>query len=232
MSAVELISRALPVIEPPELPEPGLCCVTGDSGPTISRSYAILPSFTGLDLLRAPQSDRVGISAWRVLTYTVPHHDPTKKRDLRPLQQSAWLCDGKELSLLDRQTVRKYVLAGVQAESWCGYVTTSYKKHGALLAPVNRPGQQRWQFELLTIDCSDRVAVADYWSRLRVAQDAGIARPLIESLDISPGYMGKIGWRLWRDFEAWARPRMLSGLYRFMTYLLPSQEELRANSDA
>jgi hypothetical protein len=54
---------------------------------------------------------------------------------------------------------------------------------------------------------------------------------LIERLDIAPGYMAKIGWRVWRDFEAWARPRMLSPLYQFLTYLLPSQEELRHASE-
>jgi hypothetical protein len=53
---------------------------------------------------------------------------------------------------------------------------------------------------------------------------------LIERLDIAPGYMAKIGWRVWRDFESWARPRMRSPLYEFMTYLLPSKEELKSVS--
>jgi hypothetical protein len=171
-------------------------------------------------------SDRVGLAAWRVLTYTVVHTNPAKQRDLRPLQQSSWICDGEAVMPLDRQAVRRHVLDGVVAAQWAGYVTTSYKKHGVLRAPVNTGRRQVWLFELLLVDCSDRPAVASMWERLRVAQDAGIPRPLIESLDIAPAYMAKIGWRLWRDFEVWARPRYRSPLYLFLTYLLPSREEM------
>jgi hypothetical protein len=227
MTAIDLIAAALPPETPPESPAEGVCCVTGATCPTIARRHAILDSFTGLDLLRAPMSDRVGVAAWRVMTHSVTHHDPTKKRDLCPLRQSHWICDGRTVEYLDRQGVRKRVLNGVDAPQWAGYVTTSYKKHGSLLAPVNAGGRVVWLWETRLVDCSDRAAVADTWARLRAAQDAGIPRPLIEALDIAPGYMAKIGWRVWREFEAWARPRMLSPLYQFLTYLLPSQEELR-----
>jgi hypothetical protein len=198
---------------------------------TIHRKHVIKPSFTNRDLLRAPDSARAGVAAWRAMTYSVPHHDPTRKRDLCPLRQSHWLCDGRAVEYLDRREVRRLVLDGVSAATWCGYVTTSYKKHGCLLAPVNSGGRQVWLWETRLVDCSDRVTVVDTWARLRAAQDAGIPRPLIERLDIAPGYMAKIGWRVWRDFEAWARPRMLSPLYQFLTYLLPSQEELRHASE-
>lgn len=224
MSAIGLLAAALPMVEPPELPMLGLCCVTGEMCDTIDRRHAILPSFTNLDLLLAPQSDRISLAAWRVLTYTEPN--PDKQRDRRPLQQSSWLCDGASLTLLDRQGVRTHVIKGVRAGHWAGYATTSYKKHGSLRVPVNGPGHQVWLFEMTLVDCSNRLIVAETWQHLRVAQDAGIPRPLIEDLAISPGYMAKIGWRLWRDFDAWARPRMHSPLYRFLTYLLPSREEL------
>lgn len=218
MTAIDLIAAALPQEAPPEHPEPGMCCVTGTEGPTIARKHVIKPSFTNLDLLRAPHSDRAGIAAWRVLNHA-------------PARQSLWWCDGREFRLLKRADVRALVLGGVTAPRWCGYATTSYKKHGALLCPVNTGPRQRWLFEMLVVDCSDRDRVAEWWSILRAAQDGGIARPLIENLDISPGYIGKIGWRTWRDFEDWACPRFRSPLYQFLTYLLPSQEELKHVKD-
>lgn len=225
MNAISLMSLALPDCEPPEIPAEGVCCVTGCTGQTIARKYAIKPSFTNLDSLAVPGSNRVSVSAWRVLDYTMTN--PGKKRDRAPLRQSSWVCDGESLTLLDRQAVRRHVLDGVDAKRWAGYVTTSYKKHGVLRTPINTGDRQVWLFEMLHVNCSDRRRVADWWSRLRAAQDAGIHRPLIESLDISPGYMGKVGWRPWCTFESWARPRMRSPLYLFLTYLLPSKEELK-----
>ena len=227
MTAIDLIAAALPPETPPESPVEGICCVTGAKCMTVARKYAIQDSFTGRDLFRAPASGRVGIAAWRVLTYTVPHPDPAKKRDLCPLRQSHWLCDGLSVALMDRHRARVAVIDGVDVEHWAGYVTMSYKKHGALLAPVNSGGRQVWLWETRLVDCSDRSAVDLMWGRLRAAQDAGIPRPLIEKLDIAPVYMAKIGWRVWRDFETWARPRRLSPLYQFLTYLLPSIEDLR-----
>jgi hypothetical protein len=224
VNTVDLLARALPPAAPPEEPLFGVCCVTGTFTDTIARRQAILPSFTNLDLLCAPSSDRIGLAAWRVLTYTEPN--PGKARERRPLQQSSWLCDGNTITLLDRRGVRQRVLDGVAVTPWAGYVTKSYKKHGALRAKVNQKDRQVWLFESLLVDCSDRENVASTWARLRAAQDAGISRPLIESLDIAPGYMAKIGWRVWRDFEVWARPRYRSPLYLFLAYLLPSREEL------
>jgi len=215
VTAIDLIAAALPPVEPPEPALPGVCCVTGAIERTVSRALVIKPSFTNLDLLRAPDSGRAGLPAWRAL-----NHNAERK--------SSWICDGRAFEPLDRKGVRARVLDPAPADrpTAC-YATTSYKKHGALRAPVNAPGRRVWLFETRLVDCSDPAAVADTWARLRAAQDAGIPRPLIEHLDISPGYMSRIGWRLWTTFEAWARPRIRSPLYEFLTYLLPSQEELK-----
>jgi len=215
MTAIDLIASALPPESPPETPMEGVCCVTGATCATVRRKHVIKPSFTNLDLLRAPDSDRAGVAAWRALTY-------------KGERMSSWVCNGETFERLDRKGVRQHVLSRDEIATPCAYyATTSYKKHGALLAPANPPGSRVWLFEMRLVDCSDMAAVAETWARLRAAQDAGIPRPLIEHLDIAPGYMAKIGWRVWRDFEAYARPRMLSPLYEFLTYLLPSQEELR-----
>ena len=219
MTAVDLIASALPPETPPEPPEEGVCCVTGATGPTISRKHVLKPSFTQLDLLKEPSSTRAGVAAWRALTFKWE-------------RMSSWACNGQSFVRLDRKGVREHVLIRDESTIPCAYyATTSYKKHGALLAPANPPCRRVWLFETVLVDCSDMAAVTDMWSRMRRAQDQGIPRPLIETLDIAPSYMAKVGWRVWRDFYGWARPRVHSPLYRFISYLLPSQKELRDEAD-
>lgn len=215
MTAVELLGAAF-CSELPETPADGVCCVTGATGPTIDREHAIKQSFTNLDLLRAPDSDRVGVAAYRAMT------EPAQRK-------SSWICDRTGFRKLQRLDVRELVLDGVPAGAgpWAGYVTTSYKKHGVLRAPVNTGSAQRWLFELDVIDCSDRKRVADWWGRLSSTREAGIPRPVIECLDIGLPLMRK-HLALWSQFEPWARARVRAPLYRFLTYLLPGQEELNA----
>lgn len=229
MSAIPLLAAALPRVDPPEKPADGTCCVLGTREPCIARARAIKPSFTNLDLLRAPDSDRVGVRAWRVLTHSKPAAEG-KKRDTYPLMQSSWICVDGTLTLLDRLAVRACVLMGATTDApWAGYVTTSYKKHGCLRAPVNRAGSARWLFEQDIVDCSARATVLDWWYRLRDARTEGIPRPCIEALDLSVHLLAKHRER-WQEFEAWARPKYQSSLYRLLTYLLPSEEELKSVS--
>jgi hypothetical protein len=234
MSAIPLLYKALAPRSPPEEPKDGLCCMLGTTEPCIGRGYAIKPSFTNLDLLRAPDSDRVSVRAWRVLTHSMPAAEG-KKRDTFPLMQSSWVVSDA-LTLLDRQTVRRRVIEAIPAPAWsaapwAGYVTTSYKKHGSLRAPVNTGNSQRWLFELDIVDCTDRVKVLEWWERMRTARESGIPRPVIETLDCSLHLMGKYP-SLWREFERWARPKYQSSLYRYLTYLLPSEEELKGARSA
>lgn len=230
MSAVELLHGALPAREPPSDVVEGVCCVLGTRELCVAREEAIKPSFTNLDLLRAPDSCLVSLRAWRVLTHSDPAAEG-KKRDTFPLMQSSWVVTDTQLQKLDRIGVRTLVINGMpMRREWAGYVTTSYKKHGCLRAPVNRNGSQRWLFELDVVDCSDRAKVAEWWEKLRSTREAGIPRPVIETLDCSVHLMSK-HLRLWLEFERWARDKWQSPLYRFLTYLLPSQEELRENQD-
>lgn len=216
MHTVNLIANALNWVEAPEEPRVGTCCVTGETCSTISRKHAIKPSFTNWDRLRAPDSDRVGISAWRALTCSWE-------------RKSSWTCDGREFTRLDRRGVRERVFDfGVADRSNACYATTSYKKHGALWAPVNPPGRKVWAFETRLVDCSDEAFVRETWKRLRDAQNAGISRTSIETLEINQYFLSKVGWRAWSDFEWWAKSRVNSPLYAFLTYLLPSQEELKS----
>lgn len=232
MSAIELLAVHVPRAAPPEEPAEGLCCVLGTTEPTIARKHAIKPSFTNLDLLRAPDSSRVSLRAWRVLTYMTEPAEG-KKRGAQPLIQSAWVVTRDELRYLSRTDVRRLVIEGMTPPGpWAGYATTSYKKHGSLRAPVNTGASQRWLFELDVVDCSDRSKVHCWWTRLHAMRTAGIPRPVLENLDIGLPLFRK-HYRIWKPFEPWARANYLSPLYRFLCYLLPGQEELKqcATSD-
>lgn len=230
MSAISLLYAALPPRDPPETPTDGVCCVLGTREPCIDRKHAIKPSFTNLDLLRSPDSDSVSVRAWRVLTHSVDAAEG-KKRATFPLMQSAWIV-GESLQLLDRQGVRRCVIEGMRPlGQWAGYVTTSYKKHGCLRAPVNRNGCARWLFELDVVDCTDQAKVLEWWNILRHARVSGIPRPVIETLDCSLHLMSK-HLALWLEFERWARSKVSSPLYRFLCYLLPSEEEIKCDTSS
>jgi len=225
MHTLELIAAALRYSPDgraplPEEPAPGVCAVTGSECETIARRHLLTASFTSQALLRAPTSDRVGVAAWWALRH-------------RWERMSSWFCDPYQFARLDRQGVRVQVLTGwINIEPWAGYATTSYKKHGALLAPVNPPGRNVWCWETEIVDASDEEAVNEIWRRLNIELRRGFGRSILESLDCPAFVARKIGAREWMDFEAWARPRYRSSLYRFLCYLLPSQEELKVEAAA
>jgi len=229
MHAITLFSKAIPDASVPPLPEEpadGLCCVTGLEGPTIARKHLLTSSFTQWDQLMCIHSDRVGVDVWRAWMYGERREG--KNRDFRPERMSSWIVSPSGLTLLDRQGVRDLVLEPPQIEPWAGYATTSYKKHGSLLAPVNTAGRAVWLWELTQVDCSHYEQVQAWWQQLRQFQDAGIPRPVLETADPEPHLIAKIGVTLALEFAEWARPRRDSSLYQFLCYLLPSVEELKA----
>jgi hypothetical protein len=139
---------------------------------------------------------------------------------------SSWACNGETFVRLKRLDVREQVLTEDDSDCACAYyATTSYKKHGALRAPVNGPGQRVWLFETRLVDCSDMATVRAWWARLNAALSAGIGRTVFESLDCPAHIMRKATLPVWIDFERWVRPRHQSALYAFLAYLLPSKEE-------
>lgn len=227
--ACHLVAAAVPEAMLPALPcapVEGLCAVTGVQGPCLPRSAVISDANCDAYLFAAPASPLVSVAVYTAWNFGTTK--PGAKRQSCPERQSCWWCDGREFRQLDKAAMRAIVLEGSPSTPWAMWVTTSYKKHGTIRTRVNRFGFGVIGFDERLVDCSRDWEVVEMWERLRAAQDAGIPRPLIEALDIAPGYMAKIGWRFWRDFERWARPLRLSPLYQFLTYLLPSQEELKA----
>jgi len=218
MHAVNLIARAIrDNSECPVLPASatnGICCVTGDSGSCVNREEIFGKSFTNLDILKAPESPLISTDAYLALGYKWE-------------RMSLWICDGNQFIRPDRKQVREYVLHGMPLDAWAAYVTTSYKKHGALWAKINNGPYGVWRFEMRDVDCRDVKKINAMYDRLNTALYSGIGRSILESLDCSAFIVGKIGINKWLEFEQWARPIYQSSLYQFMCYFLPSKEELK-----
>lgn len=221
MHTLQLLSSAIPEAEREPLPSgtmQGVCAFTGEIGPCIPRVHLLGKSFTDQHVLRAPDSPLVSVAAWIAMKYKWE-------------RMSSWLCDGTTFTRLDRKSVRHHVLAGVSAARWSGYITTSYKKHGCLRAPVNSGQRQMWLFESRLVDCSNRARLDEWWGVMTEAQRNGVARQSQETLDMPPGIMRKVGVDVWEQFRSWAADKWLSPLYALLCYLLPSQAELRGETD-
>ena len=216
MHPVTLIAKALSAEEAPYPESCGtdICCVTGDYGPVVKRRALFGPSFTDGALLVSPESLYVGVDTYRAMKYKWE-------------RMSSWFCNGEDFTRLDRVGVRDAVFTRHKDHAWCGYATTSYKKHGAVRAPVNTGDNAVWLFEVRIVDCSDRGILFEWWEKLNAALRSGIGRQVLESLDCPGFIMRKVGLECWMAFEQWARPRYKSALYAFLCYLLPSQKELK-----
>ena len=211
--AVDLVCAALggPAYEPERV---DTCCFTGRREPCVPRRRILGASFLDQGLLRAPASPWIGVA-----TATAMRHPPTRK--------SSWFCDGRVFRPLKKPDARALVLdeSSVPADHWAGYVTTSYKKHGALRAPVNGPGGRRWLFETQPVDAWGMRA---WYERLLAARVAGVSRGALESLEPSPRDLRAVGVRGWTALVRWASPRRADPRFALALYLLPAEAEVRA----
>ena len=218
MHPVNLIASAIRGKEDcPELPgsqSEGICCVTGDICQTIDRKELFGKSFTNIDSLIAPQSERIGIDAYLALSYKWE-------------RMSCWICDGKEFMRLQRTEFRPLVLDGVDYPIWSANITTSYKKHGAFGAKINTGRGGIWRFENQIVDARDLDKNREWFSVMDKELRSGVGRSIIETLDMPAYLLSKLDFKQWMEFEKWARPKYQSPLYQFLCYFLPSQEELK-----
>lgn len=220
MHPVNLIASGLPLEDPDYpcadlQPSDGICAITGLAGQCVPRKSLLGKSFCDGDTLAAPNSSMVSMDAYIALKYKWE-------------RMSSWMCGAGGFKKLNRVEVRDVVLSGGGSTPWCGYATTSYKKHGALRAPINySAGQNKWLFESRIVDCSDSAKMIEWWSVLNDAIRIGIGRSIMDSMDCPSIVMRKVGLQKWMEFEEWAKPKKSSALYAFLVYLLPSQEELK-----
>ncbi len=222
MHAVDLIAKHVPADELlplPSAPRYELCCVVGEHRDCIERRHVIKKSFTAGATLKAPASQWASVQAYHALAY-------------RPERQSSWMVsrDGG-FRKLTRVEVRQAALYDPLPDSpWAGYATTSYKKHGSLITPVNTGDRRAWVFEERLADLTDPVRVTDWWDRLNAALRAGIGRSVLETLMCPPFVIKICRPDTWLEFRDWARDKYQSSVYQFLCYLLPSQEELRSEN--
>lgn len=218
MHSVTLIASAISgSAECASLPDKktmGFCALTGDYTLCVSRGELFGKSFTNIDLLKAPESNLISCDAYLALGYKWE-------------RMSSWFTDGKVFNRLQRADFRSLILNGTDAETWSAYITTSYKKHGALNAPVNNGRFGIIRFENVTCDCRDSGKVNSWYSEMDNALRLGFGRSVIESLNCPPFLMQKYGFEKWMKFEQWARPKFQSPLYQLLCYILPTKEELK-----
>lgn len=201
-------------IELPTKPAMGICAVTGKKTLCIPRGKLMSSNFTAQPILSCPSSNFISIEAYQTLKY-------------RPERMSSWIVSKKEFKKLKRVDIRPFVLNGVQEKTWAGYVTTSYKKHGALKAVINHGRRAIWAFDEALVDCSDKEKVNSWYNRLVAELKKGFGRTTLETLYCPPYILRKVGMIKWIEFETWAKSKYKSNLYKFLCYLLPSQAELK-----
>lgn len=191
-----------------------ICAFTGQVADCVRLLDCVSSNFVRHNQLLAPNSIYASIQAYQVLHY-------------KNQRSSSWFCDGKSFQTLDRKLVRQMVLKPDMPNTWAGYATTSYKKHGALACKVNTGNQRVWQFEEVPVDCSNMEKTMEYWNTLNHFLRLNISRTIMESLECPPYILEKIGIKTYYEFRKWAENKYLSPLYSFLVYLLPSQEELK-----
>jgi len=195
-----------------------VCCVTGRTGPGITRKRLIGKSFCDQAVLVTPESQYVGLPAWSALRYKWE-------------RMACWLAGDGDMRLFrgseGRKSLRDTILnERYPSTPWAGYITTSYKKHGALRAPVNAGARRVWQYDEMRADLSDRVKIAGWWKRLHNERVNGISRAMLETLRAKPIALRSISVTRWTSLLAWATTIHRDPAYRVLCYLLPSKDEI------
>lgn len=229
MHPVDLLAEAFRNLDGGNMPdisgaEEGVCCITGERGPTLERKKILGSSFTDLTGMMARESARIGVNATIALRYTVPVEG--KKRPRWPEMMDSYWCDGDHFQILDRPAARKIILDGVTSKNpWIGYINLTRKKHGAMRTPMNKGPFGRWAFAETAVDCRDFRLVRSWYERMERAIEDGIGRQSIQTAEMPAGVIRKVGMKKWAEFQAWAMPRRLNPLWGLVVYLLPTMAE-------
>jgi hypothetical protein len=231
MHALEIIGKTIDK-NCPEYPSPeykkgknliplekshGVCCVTGIEGECYPRDTALSESFTNYDLLAAPRSQLINCNVWIALKY-------------KWQRMSCFYCDETTFKRIDVKTekpfMRDLLFNPPKNKLWLLYITTSYKKHGGLLAPVNF-NTNKWLFETLIVDVNMDYT-RDWWEKLNYFLNNNISRPQLENYDIYIKSKKLDNIKINLEFLEWAKNKYKTPLYKLLCYLLPSKEELNS----
>lgn len=222
---VHLVAAAIARPPLPAEPVEAVCAVTGAVGPCIPRRLVVPDSNCDQFLFAAPHSEFVHVDVHAAWYFGELKEG--RKRQTCPERQASWWCDGREFRILaTKAEIVQILLDGSPSAPWAMWITRTKKKHGSVRTRTNTGLYGQVGFEDLVVDASDPEKVSAWWATLRAAQDAGIWRSVMQTLDCPVHVMRKIGPGVWLDFEAWARTRCRSRLYALLTYLLPNKEAL------
>lgn len=191
-----------------------ICAITGESCMCVPRKKLFSSNFTEQPNLQCPESQFVSVEVYQAMKY-------------RKTRMSSWIATGKEFRLLKRIDVRPLVLSGTGSDSWAGWVTTTYKKHGSTRAKLNYAGQAIWAFDEMLVDCANIKKVNGIYNQLVFYLKKGFGRASLETLNCPGFVIMEVGLKEWLELDCWAKPLYKSNLYKFLCYLLPSQDELK-----
>lgn len=205
--------------------EKGVCCFTGETCDTLPRGKVLDKTFNKHDFLKAPNSDRIGVNAWRTL-------------QSKEERMSCWVFYGGKLHTvgdvekgkdLSRAEARKFVLGLKPSTPWAGYWSTSFHKHGAFCSPVNLTKDSNlWGFEDRTIDCSDLEHVNWLFGVLMGLKVRGAMEFELAEARFTAKTTNLLGVETVLKYQALLTPIKRSGVYSLMMYLLYSQSEIKA----
>lgn len=218
----QLFAKAIAGLEDAETPaetKPGLCCLSGIECECVDMKDVLGKSFTNYDLLKAPQSKMISADAYTSLTFKWE-------------RMSCWIVSNgvfKRLDMkIDKELVRNIVYNGCESPSWMSYITTRYKKHGLLHCVVNKSGRGIIRFEGQNADCRNGELVNSLNNSMQEMIRLGFGRTVLETLDCPSYILREKDINQWLDFVSFAQKHRDSGLYQLLCYLLPTQEELKA----
>jgi hypothetical protein len=224
MHTINLFSKA---IKQDHLPLPfhpiqKTCCITGQKTECIPRKYVLSNSFTAQELLKAPDSKFACIDAYQAFKFRG--------------HRSSWFVWQTEASniyykKLTRVEIRSVIFDFVDIKilnQWAIYASTTGKKHGSFFAPINTekfPGIIGFDSE--TINCTNIDLVRERYYLLSCYLKAGISRSYLLNPDLPVWLINKLGVKTYNDFRDFVMDKYTSSLYKFLVYLLPSQQELK-----
>lgn len=218
LHSIDLINRQIEHIELPCESTEQICSITGEMRQCIPIKYLFGSKFTNHDILKI-KSGFVSIEAYQALKWKWERY-------------SSWIVTENEIKLLGKshagENWRKEIINYIYQPPnclWAGYITTSYKKHGALRTPVNG-NSNIWLFEMDIVNINIS-KFDEYYHTLLTMLKYGFGRPVLETLRCSAHIMKKCGFAEWFDFQVWALDKYKSPLYKFVCYLLPPQSELK-----
>jgi len=213
MHVIKLLSDAITALpDAPAIPSGAVkatCEATGLTTDCLLRKEVVSDNFTNQSRFNALGTGYISTMAYRVLKYKWE-------------RAGSWICYPERfVRLKTKADLLEGVLEQDKPEPWAGYITTSYKKHGCLLAPVNANGGNMWLFETMIVNCNNQQKVEEWYNIIQEARNRGVTKQILLSLLPTATQIMRYGLLWWHGFAEWAKKRRSTPLYKLVVYLQP-----------